>query len=94
MPVLTIRLPAELHERFLAECEKRDTSPSEFGRKAIEAIIDHMPNRPSPQYRQETTVLAAPHKQQAAGIRGFTMDGEPIYDGAARPNPKKGKNEK
>lgn len=85
MPILTIRLPAELHERFLAECEKREIKPSEFGRRAIEAFVDHwMDERPvnDPSRQMQVPVKLPPSTAQAQasppGIRGFTRDGEPI----------------
>lgn len=42
MPSITFRLSPTLHERFVQECEKRDISPSEFMRKAVEAMMDRM----------------------------------------------------
>ena len=77
MPILTIRLPAELHERFLAECEKRDIKPSEFGRKAIEAIVDHMGELPSAPVITQSERLRE-LRTVVPDVRGFTMDGSPI----------------
>lgn len=42
MPSVTTRFPPPLHERFLQECERRDISPSDFIRKAVEAMMDHI----------------------------------------------------
>ena len=84
MPVLTIRLPAELHERFLAECEKRDIKASELGRKAIEAIVDRMidqaavgPKTEPLDERLYNRPMLVP-KRLPPGVRGYALDGSPI----------------
>ena len=71
MPILTIRLSAELHERFLAECDKRDIKPSELGRKAIETIVDHFVDAGSPIMTQ---IARLPARKVVKGVRGFTWD--------------------
>lgn len=68
MPILSIRISAELHKRFLAECERRDLKPAEF-----QAIVDRMaeadltvtPRAPvkqiaAPQVHADTLHVAAP----------------------------------
>jgi hypothetical protein len=42
MPSITFRITPELHERFLAECERRDTKPSELLRQMVQMAVDHM----------------------------------------------------
>lgn len=42
MPTVQVRFAPPLHERFVQECEKRDISPSEFIRRAVEAMMDHI----------------------------------------------------
>lgn len=75
MPVLTIRLSTELHERFTAECLKRDTTPSELGRRAIEAIVDHMIDQPMTSLQ---IVKQAHRRLISSGVRGFALDGSPL----------------
>lgn len=84
MPILTIRLPAELHERFLAECEKREIKPSEFGRRAIEAFVDHWmdqcPAQPAADVSRETN--------QEAQLRADLLNhGTAITKGGKRVDP-------
>lgn len=81
MPVLTIRLPTELHERFLAECEKREIKPSEFGRRAIEAIVDRMGDEPATRsfvIPAGSSVSVVIPKRLPPQVRGFAIDGSPI----------------
>jgi predicted transcriptional regulator len=38
----TIRIPKELHDRFLEACRERDLSMSWMGTKAIEQFLDRL----------------------------------------------------
>lgn len=46
MPTVQSRFSPQLHERFIAECEKRGTTPSKLIRLAVEALMDK-PNTPT-----------------------------------------------
>lgn len=42
MPTVQVRFAPPLHERFVQECDRRDINPSEFIRRAVEAMMDHI----------------------------------------------------
>lgn len=88
MPVISIRVSAELHERFLAECEKRDIRPGELGRRALEAITDQMIDAARAKIaRVDPVAHAGKHvvRGSASRIRGFATDGSgPIAPPADR----------
>lgn len=93
MPILTIRLPAELHQRFLAACEAREVTPSEFGRRAVEAIVDGLesaaelkhlavqarkPGKTAMNQAQFEAKIAAIRNPRGSSVRGFAIDGSPL----------------
>lgn len=102
MPSITTRFPPPLHERFIAECERREISPSDFIRKAVEAMMDHI-DTPGPAMERPRlvtpSVIEAVAKAEAIahamgrlspmrGVRGFAVDGSGPLP-IAGPRPKK-----
>lgn len=82
MPILSIRVPAELHESFVTQCERRGLAVPEVHRRAIEAITEHMA-------RADLTASIVPvitdrtaPKRLDPAIRGFATDGS----GALKPH--------
>ena len=92
MPTVQVRMAPPLHERFLQECERRDISPSDFIRQAVELMMDHIDTRaheetepwqdakpvPLPTARIAPRPLPSDPKRLPSGVRGFSLDGGPM----------------
>ena len=74
--MLSIRITADFDQRLRALCEKRDLTTSEFTRGLLIAAVDHIDDMPpSPLPAQ---IARLPARQAAPGLRGFSIDGEPL----------------
>lgn len=84
MPILTIRLPTELHASFIEECERRELKPGELGRKAIELICQRMVDQsageqPSPMSDAQRFVSTRSRLPAVEPrVRGFAIGGGEI----------------
>ena len=78
MPILGLRLSPDLHERFIAECERRDEKPCDVGRRLIEAYADHSADTPMNRTGLNSQIAHLPKRAAQPGIRGFALDGSTL----------------
>ena len=98
MPTLQTRIPAALHEQFLAECERRGETPAELTRSLVEAWTERSAETRvdwsgfSPQVQIAQAALARCRvPASVAGVKGFApVTGQPLGHHSG-PNPKPGK---
>lgn len=88
MPVVTFRLPPATHERFVAQCEERSITVSDFLRQAVDRFVDLMDEPSSPIFTAASVAVQSPRAEPVRGVRGFAAtSGEAISNGFS-PRPK------
>lgn len=82
MPVVTFRLPPATHERFVAQCEERSITVSDFLRQAVDRFVDLMEEPSSLIFTTASVAVQSPKAEPVRGIRGFSVtSGEAIPNG-------------
>lgn len=84
MPSITIRVSPALHESLTRKCEERGIPLSDLVRELLDRVDDAMMAQHMRAYEETYVAPSVPPPPRrlvhgiAKGIRGFSLDGEPL----------------